>query len=321
MSRSAYKFNVEASVILNNESTDINPSHIKYIIIENNYELIYMPVIYISISVTKETYNLIVDNEKYAKIYLKIDRYNEYSQNKLYKKYIAGQFTYVTSINNSNYIEDLSSSNDEDNMYMLINLALLSMDIINNEKKSLNGIFKNIDQGTLILKALQDVDSVICPLKYNPLYDTIMIPALSSIHKYLYYLYDLCPFYDTNYMFFMDFDRAYLLDYSGNYVTCADGQSENVILDIYSVVDNESYFEGMEEDDFGYRININPAYCNFGLNKTTDKIANQLVYIDDEGEIQKVDVDVNAAPDSVVKQVFIRGEHAKLYMNIVNYLK
>ena len=318
MSRSAYKFDVTASFILNNESTVINPNHIKYLIIESSYESIYMPVIYMSVSVTKELYQKIVDNEKLGKIYLKVDRYNEYSQNKLFKKYIEGQFTYITSINNPNYVEDLSSSNDKDDMYMLINLALMDMMIINKEKKAFNGVYKNIDQGTLILKALQDVESVISPLRYNPHYDTVMIPAMSSIHKYLYYLYDLCPFYDTNYIFFMDFDRTYLLDYSGKYCISEDGQKENVFLNIYSVLDEQSYFEGMEETDTGYTININPAYSNFGLNKHTDKIVNQLVWIDDEGDIQKVDVDVNSSPDSAVKQSFIRGEHAKLYMNIIN---
>ena len=318
MSRSAYKFDINASFILDDQSTPFNPNYIKYVIIESNYETIYMPVIYMSLSVNKETFSMLTSNESKAKIYLKIDRYNEYSQNKLYKKYIEGQFTYITSTNNPNYTEDLSSSNDADDMYMLINVALMDLSIIDREKKSFNGIYRDIDQGTLILKALEDVESVISPLKYNPHYDTLMIPPLSSIHKYLYYLYDLCPFYDTNYMFFMDFDKTYLLDYTGKYCNSLDDHKENVVINIHSVLDHESYYEGMEEDDFGYTIEVNPAYATFGLNKRTDKVSNQFVFVDDEGDIQKVDVDVNASENSVVKQVFIRKEHAKLYMNIIN---
>ena len=318
MSRSAYKFELEASLILDDQTVQFNPNYIKYLVIDSNYETIYMPVIYLSLSVNKETYKLLLANENGGKIYLRINRYNEYSQNKLFKKYIEGQFTYLTSNDNPNYAEDLSSSNDEDNMYMLINLALMDMGIVNKEKKSFNGIYKDIDQGTLILRAFQEVDSIICPLKYNPHYDTIMIPPLSSIHKYLYYLFDLCPFYDTNYMFFMDFDKTYLLDYSGNYCISADNQKENVQINIHSVLDDESYYEGMEEDEYGYTMEINPAYTTFTLNKTTDKISNQFVFVDDEGEIQKVDVNVNAAEDSVVKQIFVRKEHAKLYMNAIN---
>ena len=89
MNRSAYKYNVSASFILNDEITDINPNYIQYIVIESNYEVIYMPIIYISMSVDVNLYSKIVNNEKSGKIYLRVDRYNEYSQNKLYKKYIC----------------------------------------------------------------------------------------------------------------------------------------------------------------------------------------------------------------------------------------
>ena len=94
MSRSAYKFELEASLILDDQTVQFNPNYIKYLVIDSNYETIYMPVIYLSLSVNKETYKLLLANENGGKIYLRINRYNEYSQNKLFKKYIEGQFTY-----------------------------------------------------------------------------------------------------------------------------------------------------------------------------------------------------------------------------------
>ena len=318
MNTSTYRHNVSISFLLKNQVTEINPNHVKYIVIENNYETTYMPVIYVSMSINRDLYKLIMNSEKNGKIYLRIDKYNEYSQNKLYKKYIEGQFTYITSNNNPNYAEDLSSSGNGDDIYVTINLALMSMDILNKEKRSFNGVYKDIDQGTLILKAFEEVESVIAPLKFNPHYKTIMIPPVGSIHKYLYYLYDMCPFYDTNYMFFMDFNRTYLLDYSGDYCPCRDHQKKTVILDINSVLSEKAYYDGLEEDDEEYHVYINPSNSTIGLNKHSDKIVNQLVYVDDEGDKQFVDINVNAAPDSAVKQNFIRGEHAKLFMNIMN---
>ena len=318
MNNSVFMHNITISFLLGNQITDINPSHVKYVVIENNYEQTFMPVIYISLSVHRDMYKKIMGNEKEGKIYLKIDKYNEYSQNKLHKRYLEGQFSYIASSSNANYSEDLSSSGSGEDIYSTVNLALMSIDILNKEKKSFNGIYKGIDQGTLILKAFEDMESVISPLKFNPLYDTIMIPPLSSIHKYLYYLYDMCPFYDTNYMFFMDFDRVYLLDYSGNYCPARDNQKKTIVIDINSILSEKAYYEGIEERDDEYRLYINPSYSSIGLNKHSDKIVNQLVFIDDEGDIQKVDINVNASSDSAVKQTFIRGEHAKLYMNVMN---
>lgn len=318
MNRSAYKYNVNASLIIGNESMDFNPNYIKYILIESQYEETYMPVIYMSLSANITMYNALITNEKNGKIFLNITRYNEYSQNKLYKKYIYDQFSYIVSGNNPNYIEDLSSSNNIDDTYSLITIALINMDIMNKIRTPLNGIFSDIDQNTLILKTLEGLDCVVCPPRYNPHYDTIMIPPLVSKQKILYYLCDQCPFYDTNYMFFVDFNRAYLLDFSGNYCDANDGQKSTVVIDINSVLDDKSYFDGMEERDNEYYICANPAHTNIGLNKTTDKIVNQLVFIDDEGDIAKVDVNVNSADDSAVKQIFTRGEHAKMYMNMMN---
>ena len=319
MNRSAYKYNINASLIIDDQSIEFNPNYIKYILIDSEYEEKYMPVIYISLSVTNSIYKKLVANEKNGKIFLNITRYNQYSQNKLYRTYIKDQFSYVVSGNNPSYTEDLSSSSNSDNTYSVITIALINMTIMNKIRTPMNGVFSKIDQYTLIMKALEGLNCVVCPPKYNPFYDTIMIPPLTSKQKILYYLCELNPFYDTNYMFFVDFDRAYLLDFSGDYCNANDGQKPTVLFDIDTVTSASSYFEGMEERESDYYINVNPANTNIGLNKKTDKIANQLIFIDDDGAIEKVDIDVNsAADDSVVKQIFTRGEHAKLYMNIMN---
>lgn len=318
--RSAFRCNVESSFILNDEATIFDSNLIKYIMIESLYEDRYMPIIYLSIAVNIELYNKIVLNEKDGKIYLNITRYNEYSQNKLYKEYIKGQYSYIVSTNNPNYSEDLSSSNEADNTYKIITLALMSMDILNKARTSFNGVFGDIDQNTLIMKALSDLDSVICAPRYNPVYENIIIPPLNTKAKLLYFLCDMCPFYDTNYLFFIDFKRTYLLDFSGDYCYCEDGEKETVMIAIGSAMDRESYFEGMEEQDDKYYIDISPAYANISYNKKTDKIVNQLVFISDEGDSLKTDLSVNAAADSAVKQTFVRGNatYAKLYMNMMN---
>lgn len=320
MIRSACRYNVSVSHILDNQTTAINPNHIQYIMIESNYEEIYMPIIYMSLSVNSDMYNKIVNNEKSAKIYLQINKYNAYSQNKLYRKYISGQFSYIASTSNINYAEDISSSNDTDSTYSVITLALMSMEILNLEKQSFNGIYQNVDQGTLILNAFAGIKSVIRAPKYNPKYEKVMIPPIASIHKYLYHLCDLCPFYDTNYLFFMDFNKAYLLDWSGDYCPDDEEQKGSVYINLSSILDDKSYYDGMEERDDGYYIYINPAYSNIYEDKQTDKIANQLVFVGDDGGVQKADLNVNASDDSTVKQSFIKknNEFVRLYANIMN---
>lgn len=318
MPRSAYKCKISVSYILNNEETKLNPNFIKYIMIENLYESRYMPVIYVSIAVPNNLYTTILENEKTGKVYLSIYRYNVYSNSSIYRKYIEGQFTYILPSNDPNYAQELSNGNlDIDSYYRVITIGLISMDIMNLAKTSFNGIYGEIDCNTLILKALEGLPAVVKPPIYNPYYDTLLVPALNSKAKLINFIFDECPFYDTNYMFFMDFNRSYLLDLTGEYCDANDGQYKTVIIDIREVTTAQSYYEGMEIKNDSYYIYMNPANTIVTENKSTNKTINQLVSIHNDGTIDFADLNINNNDDSTVKQSFIRDGDIKLYKNMM----
>ena len=246
MARSSYKCKIDLSFILDDQSTEIDSQFLKYLIIDNSYETRSMPVIYISLSLNNDIYTKLIENEKKAKIYFCLWKYNINSGSSIYKKDIEGQFTYIRPKADPNYTQDLVDTVNSDNSYRTVTIALISMDILNSLKTSFNGIFGEIDQNTLILKAINGLDAVVEPPIYNPVYDTISIPAKNSREKLLQYLFDKCPFYDTNYMFFVDFEKAYLLDMRGKYCDAKDGQLHTVMFDIREVTEESSYYEGME---------------------------------------------------------------------------
>lgn len=315
MARSAYKCDINLSYILDNEETKIDQNFVKYIVIDNMYESKSMPVIYISIAVTNELYSLMVENEKSGKVYLRINRRNVYSNSSLSIKYIEGQFSYMCSTSNPNYSQSLDDSS-MDSAYKIITIALISMDIINKLSNSFNGIYGEIDSATLLAKAVEDLDCVVKPIIYNPKYETLVIPAMNNKISLIKFLFDECPFYDTNYMFFTDFNRSYILDLTGEYCEARDGQLESVYFDIQELTTAESYYEGMQERDGVYYINVNPADTNVSENKGEDKDANQLVTISSGGNIEFVDIDVGQSEESEVRQRFKRGTNATLYKNI-----
>ena len=186
MAREAYKAKLQISFILNNQTTEIGEKLVKYIMIENLYESRFMPVIYVSLSLGNELYTKIVENEKAGKIYLCIQKYNAYSGSALYKDYIKGQFTYILSTSNPNYSEELVGEDDQaDAAYRTVTIALMSMELLNLSKTSFNGVYGNIDENTIIMKAMEGMPAVIKKPKYNPTFDTIMIPAMNSKKKLL----------------------------------------------------------------------------------------------------------------------------------------
>ena len=191
------------------------------------------------------------------------------------------------------------------------------MEIMNLAKTSFNGIFGEIDGNTLLLKALEGLNAVVKQPLYNPFYDTLLVPALNSKTKLINFIFDKCPFYDTNYMFFIDFNRAYLLDLTGDYCDANDGQEKTVYVDIRKVTDREAFYEGMEIKNGSYYIYMNPADTVISENKSSDKVSNQMVSVHDDGTVDFVDLNINNNEDSAVKQVFRRGDDVKLYKNIL----
>ena len=317
MARSAYKCKVDLGFILNNESIEIDSQFLKYIIIDNSYEKCPMPVIYLSLALNNDIYTKMIENEKKAKIYFCLWKYNIKSGTSIYKKDIEGQFTYIRPESDPNYTQDLVETASSDNSYRTITIALMNMEILNKIKSSFNGIFGEVDQNTLILKALDGLDAVVEPPIYNPTYDTILIPAVNSRPKLLQFLFNQCPFYDTNYMFFVDFKKAYLLDMRGKYCDAKDGQLQTVMFDIREVTEESSYYEGMEIKNNAYYIHVNPGRTDIKENKSTDKVTNQLVFVDTEGAVEYVDLNINNNEDSTVKQSILRGSNAILYKNIM----
>ena len=111
MARSSYKCKIDLSFVLDNESTEIDSQFLKYIIIENSYETRSMPVIYLSLALNNDIYTKLIENEKKAKIYFCLWKYNINSGSSIYKKDIEGQFTYIRPKSDPNYTQDLYYTN------------------------------------------------------------------------------------------------------------------------------------------------------------------------------------------------------------------
>ena len=190
------------------------------------------------------------------------------------------------------------------------------MEVLNNIKNSYNGIYNNISMSTLIVNAMEGLKSVVVkPLVYDPVFDNIIIPSLNSKSRLLNFLFEQCPFYDTEYMFFTDFNKTYLLDWSGDFIDAKDGQFGTVFLNVSDLSDGASFSDGLQVINNSYYIQINPAKINIELNKGMDKISDQVIYINDEGKVTYMDLDIAKNIDSTTKQTFERGANAILEKN------
>lgn len=316
--KQAYKTNVEIAFV-GSEYIEIDRNKIVYVAIMHNYEEQVMPVIYIAISINQDLYIKIVDEKDSAKIFLRIQKYDAYSDTSLSKDYIKRQFSYVLSSTAPEYSKDLSDKNSNvDSNYKTIIIGLVDTSIINALRITFGGEgpLKNIDQHTLINKAIEDTKIIIKDPVYNIMYSTLNVPPITSRKQMLEYIFDQDPFYDTEFLYFMDFDTSYLLDRTGEAVHANDGQLDDIIIDVKAVTMQEAYNEGMEIRNNAYYFYVNPANTKVSMNMGIEKVANQLI-AGDEDSTTIVDMDVNRSVDSNTKQTFRRMEEntAVVYKN------
>lgn len=310
---------IEAKFIdANNNTTDIDHNRIKYIIIEDNYQEFVMPVIYISMALRPDLYQAMLDNEREGKIYLNIKRKNIQSEFSLSRDSIKGLFSYMLSTSNPSYSTEIDDDYTTERSFKTITLALANLELINASRNAFNGLFTDIDINTVITKALENLKVITKAPKYNAKFESLNIPAMNSRRKLLDYIFDLYPFFDTNFIFYMDFSQSYFFELNGEAIPVSI-EPTNVVFDIKKVTNEEAYLEGVTERNGSYYIHINPANLNFGKNKTRDKVANQVVNVAEDGNITYANLDLGT-PESETKLAFSRGAsgNAILSRNIIN---
>lgn len=314
--RQAYHATVELAFDQNGNRTYVNPENIVYIMIEHDYDNQVLPIIYVCVSVGNDLYNKIVRYKDTAKFYLNIKKTNQNSTAAVSRSTINGTFNYIPSTTNPNFQQDLVTGDDFlDNSYKRIMIGLVSIELTNKLRKSFNQIYNNIDQKTLVALALEGTNCVIENLTYNKRYTSLMVPPLSSRYKMLEFIFDEDNFYDTSFRYFMDFERSYLVSKKGNAINANDGDLSSVIVNIRAVTDNEAYYDGIEVRNGSYYVYINPSNSNVILNEGIEKVANQIVALDDDYTVQTLDLNINNTEGSETKQTFIRASNAAIYKN------
>ena len=314
-SRLAFNASVSLTYLLEKQAIPISAERIKYIIIDTNYESEIMPKIYMSISVDTALYNYITNYRDRGRFKLKMQRRNLFSGTSLGDTIVDDSFAYIPSTTNADYLRDISERGASDDSYKNIIIGLISIKIIDNLRKSFNSIYNNIDQQTLVSIATEGLNIVTQPLSYNKTYDSILIPPVSTRNEFLKFIFEIDNFYNTNYLFFMDFKRCYLISRDGSGVRNSDDPVNDVFIDIKSLSNDSSYYDGIDMINNSYYLYVNPANSNVIVPDGISKIVNRLVVVDDDKELQQLDVTLNSNFNQTIKNMFIRAENGSVIKN------
>lgn len=270
-----YKYTASMKFVLNEEVDYIDTMNIKSIAIDNDYKNANMPMLFITAAIDRKIIDKMVQNQDTGIIILDVQRSIINSDMPdLFTEYINDKFIYFISeqTNKTSDVDYAGDNKDREDLHKIITIGLLSLDHINKNKKSINGIL-NGNLSSIMYYITNHLKVLIEPPTNNVSIQNRVLPPLNSTSKALEYINSLNVFYSTQYRFFIDFDCAYLMSSSGTAVKKKGESITTVLLDLRNTFNESSKLQGMiiDEEKSFYKIECDGIDCELADNHVMDK--------------------------------------------------
>lgn len=264
-----YKYTVSMAYLdqKRGKSININSENINFIIIDHNYEINNMPIVYTSIALDKKLIDNMILNCNENLIMLALHKYDDLTNEKQEIECFRKKFTYFlpNSVNSQDPIEyneiDISENIGDD--FSTITLGLMCIDHINKNKRNFNIIEKNITIGKAVNTIMQDFDNLIMePIGDSTIIPQLMVPNKNSVSKALTALNNVRVLYDTPFRYYQDFNTTYLLSSSGKAIKKSGELFSSVIFEIEDILSSTANEVGVTINKTAQTYEVHVNYVN-----------------------------------------------------------
>lgn len=294
----------------------IDSLRIVYIMMSYDYYKNTTPMMLMSLSVNVSMYEDIINYQKTAKFFLEIEGYNALTTKSLSKKRLSGVFRYICQYNNQAQTIKVANT-DFDDTYMTIVVGLISDELVNSMRTPFNGIYRNTTMKQLLGLALNGTSAIIEPISYDYSYNQILVPACTSRLQFLKFLFNYDQFYDTQFRFFMDYDKCYLLSQAGRGVKDNTSPITDIILDVRPITDEKIFVEGYEIRNNAYYLYISETDINVTINSRRDQIVNKVISYGERRNPAEFEIDSQGSRIALVRA----GSSDDVDADVVNQLQ
>jgi hypothetical protein len=245
----------------------------------------------------------------------------------LYTDYINDKFIYFITgdIDESMGVEISEDNPNDADEVDTATLGLLSLDHVNKNKKSINGILTG-KLSSIMYYIAGHLPILIEPPKTNTMMSNLVIPPINSVSKALQYLNSINVFYKTAYRFFIDFDKAYLISSSGRSIKCKGEDISTIMI----VIHHEDYkpeakIQGMNinKDHSMYIMNVDSKDCELSDNHVSEKSYSKISATTTSGSQINASLS-NISPKSSIKpktkSIRVMNDNGDIVDNMVSYL-
>lgn len=287
-----YRYNIKLEYEIDGVLLSIETNRIHSLIIDYDYDLKNMPILYAKISLDKKILDDMKKNIGKKTIKLTINKFIDNIKPVIEREYIKDEFIYFMD-NNINTSEDLDYNNEtkgKNEYHTMVTIGLAKLDLINNNKILINDIFKNTSIINILCKNLSHMKLLIEPLVNNKIIDNMVIPPLDTVTKFIDFVNSQYSLYNTKYRLFYDFDKTYILSSEGNKVESVDELYSTVILNVENTISRKSKIQGIEIDNErnAYLIHLDATDINIAKNMYASTSYNNIVGINGNGETKEI---------------------------------
>lgn len=306
-----YKYQIELKLNTGKEIIPIPIEQISGMIIDRSYDDSSMPIIIMQLALGKQLLDKIILNKVDASMILIVKKF-AVKDNTFVEDYINEEFYYDTysDINYTSNIEYRDQeAKDMDDVLKSVNIGMISLKSSNTNKQTFNNVYRNVSNRCMALIATENVGELVFEDTMNDyVYEELLVPPIATINDMLTYLNSRNTFYNSNFRYFMDFDRTYLLSSDGIGVETFDEPNNTVYINIIEPDKKGAYVQGMtiDYDKKAYIMSVDANYSKMYTNNTAEKNFNILHGITSSGKTKDVDVSINKSKISSNRKVNIR---------------
>lgn len=292
----SYNYTIEATYFSNGKESTIMTEAIQGIIIKYDYITKTMPIIYLTIKLQIDLFNIMVKNADNGIITLTIQKFIKTTEGISKKSpYLRREFSYFIQ-SDMDYDKTMESGNTNSNSYKVCTLGLYDMDIINRNSinfNDINTVIKNSDMQSIVHYCTSSLKMIVEPFKDNEKIPYCILPPIDTVTKLLDYLNSVHNFYNTSYLFFKDFEKNYLLSLNGNPIGIKTGDYSTIIIRIMDKVEYQTKLQSIEVDNKkkAYILYIDASFITTKIDRLKEKKYHKIIGIDSDGE--KVETELN----------------------------
>lgn len=318
-----YKIELTYLDLERNKNTTIVNECLRSMIIDHNYDNNCMPVLYANLRLDKSLVDDMILNINKNLILVALYKYDELSDIQQEIEVFRDKFTYFIPDNvNTNDPIDYNDANKEEhirNTFKEINLGLLSINHINNNKKYLELNVVNNTIFDCVKYCTRDINNLIIePFEFNEILDRIIMPAQPSINKALKFLNSYRVFYYTPYRYYQDFNYTYIISSSGREIPRNDETYSTVIVSIKDILDRNANDMGIivNKTSGTYEIPVNYVNTNIYDNTLVNKSRNKLKGISSIGNNTKSLINNASYSKEKIEAIRLNNDNVNMIYNI-----